>query len=197
MSLFFLKFFIMRTLLCKFQNKFKEKGFIVTFGINLALTKIKSRTMVLKYILIPFIGFIGCVNSNPKKSVANAGNIEMKISQPRRGAFRTVEGNKIIRTVDASQLPLNIGEEFTNENQQFVLVIKNVKKSSISAKISTNDKARNIRINQIIMPNNLTDGPFSNNLNYKTSKKGTYKIVIGKNSMADGQLTGNFSVSVE
>ncbi len=187
----------MRPLLCKIQNKYKEKVFIDIFGMNLALTNTKSRTMLLKYLLIPITGFIGCVNNNPQKSVAKIENKEMKISQPRRGALRTVEGNKIIRTVDASQLPFTIGEEFTNENQQFILVIKNVKKASISAKISTNEKGRNIRINQIIMPNNSTEGPFSNTLNYKTSIKGTYKIVIGKNLMAEGQLSGNFSVSVE
>jgi hypothetical protein len=71
-----------------------------------------------------------------------------------------VEGNKIIRTVDAFQLPFTIGEEFTNENQQFILVIKNVKKSSISVTISTNDKNRNLRINQIILPDNSSDGIF-------------------------------------
>lgn len=153
--------------------------------------------MFFKYLLIPIISFVSCVNNNPQKSEVKAENKEMNISQPRRGALRTVEGNKIIRTVDASQLPFTIGEEFTNENQQFILVIKNVKKSTISAKISTNDKGRNVRINQVIMPDNSTDGPFSNSINYKTSKKGTYKIVIGKNLMAEGQLSGNFSVSVE
>jgi hypothetical protein len=108
-----------------------------------------------------------------------------------------VEGNKIIRTVDASQLPFTIGEEFTNEKQQFILVIKNVKKSSISATISTKDKNRNLRINQILLPDNSSDGPFSKTMKYKISKKGIYKIVVGKNLMAEGKLTGNFNLSVE
>ncbi len=135
--------------------------------------------------------------TSAKKEVVENIFEKSPVQQGRRGALRTVEGNKIIRTVDASQLPFTIGEEFTDENQQFILVIKNVKKSTISAKISTNDKGRNVRINQVIMPDNSTDGPFSNSMNYKTSKKGTYKIVIGKNLMAEGQLSGNFSVSVE
>ena len=48
--------------------------------------------------------------------------------QGRRGAFRTVEGNKIIRTVEASQLPFTIGEQFTDENQEFyhAAVVKNI-----------------------------------------------------------------------
>ena len=83
------------------------------------------------------------------------------------------------------------------ENQQFILVIKNVKKSSISATISTKDKNRNLRINQILLPDNSSDGPFSKTMKYKISKKGIYKIVVGKNLMAEGKLTGNFNLSVE
>lgn len=119
------------------------------------------------------------------------------VQQGRRGAMRTVEGNKIIRTVDASQLPFTIGEQFTDENQQFVIVIKNVTKSTISAKINTIEKDRNLRINQIILPDGSSDGPFSKEMKYTKKKNGTYKIVIGKNLMAEGKLVGNVSVSVE
>lgn len=151
--------------------------------------------MFLKYLIIPIISFASCVSSSPKL-VSDTEVKEMNNFQPRKGAFRTVEGNKIIRTVDASQLPFTIGEEITNENQQFVLVIRNVNKSNLSVEVYTNDNGRNIRINQIVKPDNSTDGPFTNKMNYKTSKKGTYKIVIGKNLMAQGKLSGNFSVLV-
>ena len=118
-------------------------------------------------------------------------------SQGRRGAMRTVEGNKIIRTVDASQLPFTIGEEFTDENQQFILVIKNFNKPTLSAKINTVEKGRNLRINQIILPDGSADGPFSREMKYTKKQSGTYKIVFGKNLMAEGKLAGNISVTVE
>lgn len=152
--------------------------------------------MFTKYFLISIVSFSSCVNNTPK-SENNSKAKEMNAFQPRKGAFRTVEGNKIIRTVDASQLPFTIGEEFTKEDQQFVLVIKNVKKASIFTEIFVNDKGRNIRINQIIKPDNSTDGPFTNKMNYKTYENGTYKIVIGKDSMTEGKLSGNFSVLVK
>lgn len=153
--------------------------------------------MFLKYLLLPICCFISCSASNTPKTETKTEVAKVKIPEQRRGAMRTVEGNKIIRTVDASQLPFSIGEEFTNENQQFILVIENVTKANISAEISTHDKGRNLRINQIILPDNSSDGPFMSKVNYKTSKKGTYKIVIGKNLMTEGKLAGSFSVSVK
>ena len=81
-----------------------------------------------------------------------------------------------------------IRDRFTDENQQFVIVIKNVTKSTISAKINNVEKDRNLRINQIILPDGSSDGPFSKEMKYAKKKNGTYKIVIGKNLMAEGKL---------
>ena len=140
------------------------------------------------------------ISQNANTTTTKTGIMENNSSQPsqgRRGAMRTVEGNKIIRTVDASQLPFTIGEEFTDENQQFILVIKNFNKPSLSAKINTLEKGRNLRINQIILPDGSADGPFSREMKYAKKQSGTYKIVFGKNLMAEGKLTGNISVTVE
>lgn len=137
--------------------------------------------------------------TTPAKIVATENNISEKVplQKGRKGAMRTVEGNKIIRTLDASQLPFTIGEQLTNENQQFVIVIKNVTQTTLSAKINTVEKDRNLRINQIILPDGSSDGPFSKEMKFAKKKNGTYQIIIGKNLMADGKLTGNVSVTVE
>ena len=74
---------------------------------------------------------------------------------------------------------------------------KNVTKTTISAKINNVEKDRNLRINQIILPDGSSDAPFSKEMKYAKKKNGTYKIVIGKNLMAEGKLVGNVSVSVE
>lgn len=148
---------------------------------------------------------VSCCTNNGISQNTNATTTKTEImennssqpSQGRRGAMRTVEGNKIIRTVDASQLPFTIGEEFTDENQQFILVIKNFNKPTLSAKINTVEKDRNLRINQIILPDGSADGPFSREMKYTKKQSGTYKIVFGKNLMAEGKLKGNISVTVE
>ena len=137
---------------------------------------------------------VSCCSSNGISQNANTTTTKTEImennssqpSQGRRGAMRKVEGNKIIRTVDASQLPFTIGEEFTDENQQFILVIKNFNRPTLSAKI-----------NQIILPDGSADGPFSREMKYTKKQSGTYKIVFGKNLMAEGKLKGNISVTVE
>lgn len=149
--------------------------------------------------------FTCCANKSasqhitPKKN-SKTESISTKYSVPRqgrKGALRTVEGNKIIRTIDASVLPFTIGENLTEENQQFIIIIKNVTKPTIFAKINTVEKGRNLRINQIILPDGSTDGPFSKEMKYAKKKSGTYKIVIGKNSMTEGKFAGNISVTVE
>lgn len=148
---------------------------------------------------------VSCCTNNGISQNANTTTTKTEImennssqpSQGRRGAIRTVEGNKIIRTVDASQLPFTIGEEFTDENQQFILVIKNFNKPTLSAKINTVEKGRNLRINQIILPDGSADGPFSREMKYAKKQSGTYKIVFGKNLMVEGKLKGNISVTVE
>ncbi len=148
---------------------------------------------------------VSCCSNNGISQNANTSTTKTEImennssqpSQGRRGAMRTIEGNKIIRTVDASQLPFTIGEEFTDENQQFILVIKNFNKPTLSAKINTVEKDRNLRINQIILPDGSADGPFSREMKYTKKQSGTYKIVFGKNLMAEVKLKGNISVTVE
>ncbi len=165
-----------------------------------------SKYLKMKTIVVILLMTLFCSTSCSKSNVSQMSENEHKETdvftkapkqQGRRGAFRTVEGNKIIRTVEASQLPFTIGEQFTDENQQFIIVIKNVTKSTIYAKINTVEKDRNLRINQIILPDGSSEGPFSKEMKFTKRINGTYKIVIGKNLMSDGKLVGNISVSIK
>lgn len=116
----------------------------------------------------------------------------------RTGVMREVEGNKIIRIADAEQLPFNIGEEFTGDNQEFILKIKNFAKDNISASIKPENSDMNIRINQIKLPNGDYDGPFGREIsNYEVPQKGEVWLLVGKSNMASGETKGNFTVSVE
>lgn len=155
--------------------------------------------------IVPLLSISYCSNNGISQSENStkmttsqiSESIKTEPNQGRRGAFRTVEGNKIIRTFDASQLPFTIGEEITDEDQQFIILIKNVTKPTISAKINTIEKGRNLRINQVILPDGSSDGPFSKEMKLVSKKNGNYKIVIGKNLMAEGKLSGNISVTVK
>jgi len=115
----------------------------------------------------------------------------------RTGVMREVKNGEIIRTMDASQLPFTVGEQFTDQNQKLILKISNVDQSKVNAKISTRQKDFNIRFNQIRLPNGDYDGPFGRDLTYDIKSKGEVWLIIGKDQMAEGDVKGDFTVSVE
>ena len=114
----------------------------------------------------------------------------------RQGMMREVDGNKIIRTADAQQIPFSIGEEFTEEDQQFILKIKNFKGRNITGEITPENPYMNIRFNQIKLPNGSFDGPFGRQINYAVKGGGELWLIIGKSNMASGNVKGNFSVDI-
>jgi len=115
----------------------------------------------------------------------------------RTGVMRNIEGKTITREADAEQMPFTIGEEFTQDNEEFILKIKNVKAGKISAKISPAENSQNIRFNQIKLPDGSYDGPFGHEISHEIKKDGEVWLIIGKSNMASGETKGKFSVSVE
>jgi len=113
------------------------------------------------------------------------------------GVMRDIKEGKITRTVDAEQLPVTLGEEFTEDGQEFTLKITGFSKPHIKAKISTNQKDFNIRFNQIRLPNGDYDGPFGREITYDVKEKGEVWLIIGKSNMASGNTKGSFTVSIE
>lgn len=113
------------------------------------------------------------------------------------GVMRSVKEGQIVRTVDAGQFPITLGEEFTKDDQEFILKITDFNKPSIKAKINTKLKDFNIRFNQIKLPNGDYDGPFGRDITYDVKDKGEVWLIIGKSNMASGNTKGSFTVSVE
>lgn len=131
-----------------------------------------------------------------KDSIINNSPAVKKVLK--EGIMRKDGEKQIVREADASQLPFNIGDEFTSENQELILKIKNFENDEISVNLVPKDKSMNIRINQITLPNGNSDGPFGKNLlNYKIKNKGEIILKIGKSNMASGETKGNFTVSLE
>ena len=54
----------------------------------------------------------------------------------------------------------------------------------------------NIRFNQIIFPDNSSDGPFGMDLKIQLKQKGTHIVVIGPSLMADSPYWGEFKVQL-
>lgn len=115
----------------------------------------------------------------------------------RTGVMRDVEGQRITRVADGEQLPFRIGEEFTEEGQEFVLKIENFNADKISVSLKPANASQNIRINQIKFPDGTMDGPFGKEITKAVNSKGDIEVVIGKSNMASGNTKGKFTVNIE
>lgn len=130
-----------------------------------------------------------------KDSIINNAPVTKEVL--RKGVMRDEKDGQIIRTADANQLPFTIGEEFTKDDQDFILKLTRYDRPNIKAKILTKEKDFNIRFNQIRLPNGNYDGPFGREITYETPGKGEVWLIIGKSNMASGNTKGSFTVTVE
>jgi hypothetical protein len=111
--------------------------------------------------------------------------------------FRVIDGDSIIKTINGDMLPLTISDEFTTDQQKFILKIKNFKGNKIVGKVTSTKADMNIRFNQIKFANGEFDGPFGQELSEKIEKTGEIWLIIGRNLMASGNLKGKFTVSLK
>ncbi|HUH74978.1 MAG TPA: hypothetical protein VLZ75_11315 [Chitinophagales bacterium] len=74
---------------------------------------------------------------------------------------------------------------------------KNEDTSELKSSIITPTEKVNIRFNQIIFPDNTSDGPFGMDIEIKLTQKGNHILVIGHSLMADHPYQGKFKVHLE
>lgn len=77
------------------------------------------------------------------------------------------------------------------------LKFKNEDSGEINAKILPSTGKGNIRFNQIIFPDQSSDGPFGMDLKINLTQKGNHILVIGHSQMADNPFWGKFNVELE
>ena len=111
--------------------------------------------------------------------------------------FRVIAGDSIIKTINADMIPLTISDEFTTDQQKFVLKIKNFDGKKIVGKITPSNSNMNIRFNQIKLANGDYDGPFGLEMSEDISKPGEVWLIIGKSLMASGEAKGKFTVNIK
>ena len=102
----------------------------------------------------------------------------------------------LIAIVAAIDLPTSFDLEVGKSYQQIHLVIQGLAADSLQAKLSFKQEDRNLRFNQIVLPDGTMDGPFGNELMYSTKEKGDYTLIIGKDNMADGNVEGPVSIEI-
>lgn len=125
--------------------------------------------------------------------IANSGVVERVLEE---GINRSEEKNEIVRTADGSMIPFSIGDQFTDDNQKFILKINNVKKPQLKIAVESREPM-NIRINQIKKPDGSFDGPFGKTLTMNTKQQGEYWIILAKSNMAGGNAKGHFTINIK
>lgn len=74
---------------------------------------------------------------------------------------------------------------------------KNENTDELKAQIIPATGRGNIRFNQIIFPDNTSDGPFGMDLKIPLRQKGNYILVVGHSLMADNPYFGKFELQLE
>lgn len=76
------------------------------------------------------------------------------------------------------------------------ITFKNENPGELNAKIITSSGKGNIRFNQIIFPDQTSDGPFGMDLKIPLTQKGNHVLIIGHSQMAENPYFGKFRVEV-
>ncbi|WP_407484083.1 hypothetical protein [Elizabethkingia meningoseptica] len=153
--------------------------------------------------ILPLVLIISC-SKNPNKIIQKKDSADYTINKADTLHHEKIQEEEhmvtdslITRVIDMNKLPVEVREEFTNENQKLVLRLKNTKMVKISGQIIPDSGPQNIRFNNIELNNQSIDGPFGRDFNYEVNQKGDYSIVIGKSLMADGSQKGKFKVQLK
>lgn len=165
--------------------------------MNLLISKNQKVNSLKYWALIPL--FLVACKKEPEikeQKVDTVTTIEKPIYSLSTILKREKESNQNIVTVDASKMPIRLNLEITNPNDQIILRLENLNQTKIKGYLKT-EKPMNIRFNQIRMPNNTFDGPFSQTIEYDTKQKGEYWLILSKSNMADGTPVGKFFVKIE
>lgn len=148
----------------------------------------------MKYLLLLMLPiFYSCKENNQATQKDNTNVIQ------KSNTAKTLVDTKdsvIYVKIDARELPKTITLSILHNYQKVNIEIAEIHGHKIQGSIEVKEKNRNIRFNQIKMPDGSTDGPFGQNISYTTRQKGNYTLIIGKDNMADGTFEGKATVSL-
>lgn len=83
------------------------------------------------------------------------------------------------------------------DGEKFSLFFDVTTQTKAFVKIITDDELANIRINQVITPDQQSDGPFGKEIEFPLYQGGTYQIVIAESLMQGNPFHGKFKVEIE
>ena len=106
------------------------------------------------------------------------------------GPVNTSAANDSVIYIDLNKnvTTKTVSEKLNGINHPVKIIISITSGDSLIVSLHPADPNANIRINQIIMPDERADGPFGKTLQYPIKKFGTYTVVISNNLMVEGKI---------
>ncbi len=159
---------------------------------------LKSKKNNFKYLALIPLFLVACKKEQEVKDTKadTVTTIEKPIDSLSTILKTEKESNQNIVTVDASKMPIRLNLEIKNPEDQLIIRLENLNQSKIKGYLKT-EKPMNLRFNQIRMPDNTFDGPFTQTIEYETKQKGEYWLILAKSNMAEGTPVGKFFVKIE
>ncbi|MRX67625.1 hypothetical protein SAMN06265349_10825 [Flavobacterium resistens] len=118
------------------------------------------------------------------------------VSQKEREENKQIDDTIFMNFKDAKGLYLAEGQLDSIHPRVFIK-FKNENLGELNGKIILATDNGNIRFNQIIFPDNSSDGPFGKDLQIQLTQKGNHIIIVGHSQMADNPYWGKFKVQLE
>ncbi|RUT72492.1 hypothetical protein D0817_02485 [Flavobacterium cupreum] len=152
-------------------------------------------------ILTISIFFFSCQQKENKNPVVTASD-SIPVTEHKEDETQKEEENK--QTGDTifmnfrNKKGLFIAEGVLDSIHSKVFVkFKNEESGELKGTIVPTPGKGNIRFNQIIFPDNSSDGPFGMDIKIPLTQKGNHVLVIGHSLMADSPYWGKFEVQLE
>ncbi|KAF2329048.1 hypothetical protein [Flavobacterium daemonense] len=147
--------------------------------------------------LILFTFFFSCQQKEKQKeNKTNSVIPDTIVVKKERAENKQIDDTIFMNFKDDNNL--NTAEGLLDSVHPRVFVkFKNESLGTLEAKIILATNNGNIRFNQIIFPDNSSDGPFGKDLKMQLTQKGNHVIVIGHSQMADNPYWGNFKVELK
>ncbi|QNL52161.1 hypothetical protein H8S90_11605 [Olivibacter sp. SDN3] len=142
--------------------------------------------------LVLIILVCSCGNQHEKNRERNSEGASPVIQKKQEGSASATDS--IMLQLEDGQakktVPMEKGKRIT-----FVFEIKKAP-VVLFVKVVPEQPGGNVRLAQIFMPDGSADGPFGNQMEYKLSQTGLYRIVVAENQMVGTPYYGKFNLSV-
>ena len=149
--------------------------------------------------LLPFIFFFSCQQKENNKTAVPASDtiVTKEIQKETRQEENKQIGDTIfMKVADEKGLYVAEGSLDSIHSKKVYVKFKNEDPGELNGTIVPAAGKGNIRFNQIIFPDNSSDGPFGMDLKIQLKQKGNHILVIGSSLMADNPYQGKFTVQL-